>query len=118
MKDEVEIHRLLARYCHSCDDGDFDSLIDLFVDDALILDSLVSRRVTYGASAGPKIEMSFDDFTTLGVWTKPGAEFICIEPWQGVADPAGFQGELRDKPGIVIVAPGSSRHFAMAIALV
>jgi ketosteroid isomerase-like protein len=34
MKDEVEIHRLLARYCHSCDDGDFDSLIDLFVDDA------------------------------------------------------------------------------------
>jgi galactose mutarotase-like enzyme len=91
---------------------------DLFVDDALILDRLVSRCVTYGASAGPKIEMSFDDFTTLGVWTKPGAEFICIEPWQGVADPAGFQGELRDKPGIVIVEPGSSRRFAMAIALV
>jgi 3-phenylpropionate/cinnamic acid dioxygenase small subunit len=34
LEDEVEIHRLLARYCHSCDDGDFDSLIDLFVEEA------------------------------------------------------------------------------------
>jgi uncharacterized protein (TIGR02246 family) len=34
VQEEVEIHRLLARYCHACDDGDFDCLIDLFVDDA------------------------------------------------------------------------------------
>jgi galactose mutarotase-like enzyme len=55
----------------------------------------------------------------LGVWTKPGgAEFICIEPWHGIADPVGFDGEIWDKPGIIAIAPGGSRAFAMSVALV
>lgn len=53
---------------------------DLFVDDALIFDRLTSRSVSYGAFAGPQFRSDFDDFPTLGVWTKPGADFICIEP--------------------------------------
>ena len=54
---------------------------------------------------------------TLGVWTKPKAGYICIEPWQGIADPEGYTGELRDKPGIVLVPAQGSRVFAMRIAL-
>lgn len=53
----------------------------------------------------------------LGVWTKPGAGFVCIEPWQGMADPQGFAGDIFDKPGIVAVAPGETRRMAMRIAL-
>jgi hypothetical protein len=30
--DEAEIHRLLARYCHCCDDGEFGSLSELFLE--------------------------------------------------------------------------------------
>lgn len=89
---------------------------DLFANDALIFDQLRSRRVTYGAAEGPRLAVRFDDFPTLGVWTRPGAGFVCIEPWQGFADPVGFDGDIRDKPGIVIVAPGTSRRFAMTIA--
>ncbi len=92
-------------------DADFD-------DDALIFDGLRSRRVTYGGAIGPRLAIAFDDFPMLGVWTKPGgARFVCIEPWQGVADPVGFDGELRDKPGIVLVPAGASRTFAMTIGL-
>ncbi|MEJ7661531.1 MAG: hypothetical protein WKG07_19055 [Hymenobacter sp.] len=30
--------------------------------------------------------MQFNGFPYLGLWTKgPGAAFVCIEPWQGVA---------------------------------
>ncbi len=91
---------------------------EYFDDDALIFDSLTSRRVSYGASHGPRIAVRFDDFPTLGVWTKPGgAHFICIEPWQGSADPEGYRGEIWDKPGIVVVDPGSERRFAMTIAI-
>ena len=90
---------------------------DLFVDDALIFDRLHSRSVSYGAPIGPAIEVGFADFPTLGVWTKPGAAFICIEPWQGSADPAGFAGDFRDKPGIIEIAPGTARNFTMTIAL-
>lgn len=91
---------------------------DLFVDDALIFDRLHSRRVRYGADDGPQIEVAFADFPTLGVWTKPGAGFLCIEPWHGFADPVGFAGDFRDKPGSFEVAPGSVRTLAMRLSLI
>ncbi len=53
----------------------------------------------------------------LGIWTKPGAGFICIEPWQGHADPEGFEGELAGKPGIVLVQPGETETFTMSISI-
>jgi galactose mutarotase-like enzyme len=90
---------------------------DLFVEDALIFDVLRSRSVQYGADEGPRIKVGFADFPTLGVWSKPGAGFICIEPWQGSSDPEGFSGDIRDKPGIVMVEPGNARQQAMSITL-
>lgn len=90
---------------------------DLFHDDVIILDTLNSRRVIYGAGSGPRIEIAFPDARYLGIWTKPGAPFVCIEPWQGVTDPAGFAGDLFEKPGVVIVPPGQSHAFGMTISL-
>jgi galactose mutarotase-like enzyme len=90
---------------------------DLFVDDALIFDQLASRSVRYGATGGPSIEVSFDDFDTLGVWTKPGAPFICIEPWRGVSDPEGFEGDIRHKPGIMEIPAGGARSLSMRLTL-
>jgi galactose mutarotase-like enzyme len=54
---------------------------------------------------------------SLGIWTKPGARYICIEPWDGMADPAGFSGEIWDKPGIARIAPGASRNYLMSLTL-
>ena len=54
----------------------------------------------------------------LGIWTKPGAHYVCVEPWHGIADPQGYTGELRDKPGIFIVAPGGEKHITMSVTLV
>ncbi|HTV78393.1 MAG TPA: aldose 1-epimerase family protein [Steroidobacteraceae bacterium] len=90
---------------------------ELFRSDALIFDRLASRSVTYGSEAGPRIAVSFPHVPYLGIWTKPGADFICIEPWQGITDPQGFSGELKDKPGILIVPPGGAVSVAMAITL-
>lgn len=91
---------------------------ELFVNDALIFDRLTSRAVTYGASDGPQLHIAFADFPTLGVWTKPGADFLCIEPWHGYSDPVGFTGDVRDKPGVFEVAPGATRTMAMHIAVI
>jgi galactose mutarotase-like enzyme len=91
---------------------------DLFVGDAIIFDNLHSRKLSYGAPQGPQLEIEFGDFPLLGVWTKPGADFICIEPWQGVADPAGYQGDFGDKPGVIVVPAGSDARMAMHVRLV
>lgn len=58
-----------------------------------------SRSVTYGAPEGRRIQVSYPDSPYLGAWTKPGAAFICIEPWQGLADSQGFSGGLWRKTG-------------------
>ena len=89
----------------------------LFEDDALIFDPIASRRLTYGAPGRTALEIEFPGMPQLGVWTKPGAGYICIEPWAGIADPEGYAGELRDKPGIVRVPAGETHVFAMRIAL-
>jgi galactose mutarotase-like enzyme len=47
----------------------------------------------------------------------PGARYICIEPWAGHADPAGFAGDFRDKPGVVLLQPGEARSFRMDVSL-
>ena len=90
----------------------------LFEHDTVVFDVLESRSLRYGAEGGPQLEISFEGLPHLGVWTKPGAPYICIEPWCGFADESGFAGELREKPGVFDVTPGSTKTFAMSIALI
>lgn len=90
---------------------------ELFAADVMIFDELASRRLAYGADTGPRLEVDFPAATHLGIWTKPGAPFVCIEPWRGVADPAGFDRDFDDKPGVFVVAPGAQQSLAMRITV-
>ena len=82
----------------------------LFTDDALIWSPVASRSVRYGG-----LTVRFPDSDTLAVWTQPGAGFVCIEPWSGHADPEGFSGEMRDKPGARMLAAGEAAEFRLVI---
>lgn len=88
----------------------------LFDDDAVIMDKVASRWVRYAADRGPSIEMAWDGFSELGIWSKPGgAPFLCIEPWHGTASPAGFDGEFAEKPGVMHIAPAETRGLSYRI---
>ena len=89
----------------------------LFHDDVIIFDQIRSRDVTYGADDGPRIRLSYPDARYLGIWTKPGAPFVCIEPWHGVADPEGFTGDFRTKSGVFAVAAGAVMSTQMRMTL-
>jgi galactose mutarotase-like enzyme len=89
----------------------------LFENDALVWRELKSSCVSYGVTGFPILIVNFPDTPMLGIWTKPGAAFICVEPWAGIADPEGYTGEFADKPGIVSLPPGSARQFRMNISL-
>jgi len=90
---------------------------ELFEPDALIWDRLNSRALTFGAEGGSSLAIAFPDTPMLGIWQKPGAHYLCIEPWQGIADPQGYAGDFRDKPGVVILAPGERRSFRMDVTV-
>jgi galactose mutarotase-like enzyme len=81
----------------------------LFVDDAIILDRLASTSVRFTAPGVPGLDVAWDGFSELGLWQKPGAGFLCIEPWCGYASPAGFDGAFADKPGLLLIPPGARR---------
>ena len=92
-------------------------LEDLFAEDVLFLDKLQSRSVEYRSSRGPGVRVCFPGMPHLGFWSKAGAGFLCIEPWQGYAAPEGFSGELATKPGGVEIEAGGSRTFAMSLEI-
>ncbi|WGR91071.1 aldose 1-epimerase family protein [Bradyrhizobium sp. ISRA443] len=88
----------------------------LFDDDAMILDQVASTSVRFTAGQGPAIEVSWNGFRELGIWSKVGgAPFLCIEPWHGFASPAEFDGEFADKPGLMHIAPGTRRSLSYRI---
>ena len=88
----------------------------LFAADALIFDPPASRWVRYAAPGGPAITVAWDGMRELGIWSKP-ADFVCIEPWRGIASPADFDGEFADKPGLVIIPPGGSCTGALTLTI-
>jgi len=55
--------------------------------------------------------LEYDGFPYLGIWAKPGAPFICIEPWQGIADSADSTQDLTQKKGIMSL-DGGKEHTA------
>ena len=89
----------------------------LFDADALILLDPASRSVRFGPAGGRALRIDFPLMPQLGLWSKPGAGFLCIEPWCGYASPDGFEGEFAEKPGLVTIEPGAARAFGMSVAL-
>jgi galactose mutarotase-like enzyme len=81
----------------------------LFDQDAVILDQLASRSVRYQAPRAPTVELSWEGFRQLGIWSRNGGDFLCIEPWHGFASPRDFDGEFVQKPGLMLIAPGEQR---------
>jgi galactose mutarotase-like enzyme len=90
---------------------------EMFEPDALIWDAPASRACTFGAPGGASVALAWDNLPMLGVWQSPHAHYLCIEPWQGIADPQGFAGDFRQKPGIVELAPGLSASFRLSITI-
>ena len=87
----------------------------LFEDDAVILDQPASTSVRYAADRGPSIDVAWQGFRELGVWSKQGAALLCIEPWHGFASPVDFDGEFTDKPGLMHIAPARQRILTYRI---
>lgn len=89
----------------------------MFEGDALIWDELNSRSLRWGVPGKPNVRIDFPDTPWLGIWQKPGAHYLCVEPWAGMADEEGFDGDVWAKQGIIRLEPGASRHFRMDVTL-
>jgi galactose mutarotase-like enzyme len=81
----------------------------LFEDDAVVLKELRSKVVSLRCNEHPHgLDFHFEGFRYLGIWSARHADFVCIEPWCGIADTVGHSGQLVDKEGIERLAPKAS----------
>nr|WP_280867406.1 aldose 1-epimerase family protein [Lunatimonas salinarum] len=83
---------------------------ELFLNDALILDVLPPAKVSIRhRETGRGFGMEFADFRWLGIWSKaPDAGFVCLEPWNGIADTVDHEGDFTQKLGIEVLGPKTS----------
>jgi len=80
----------------------------LFDNDALIFKHLKSRKVSLRSNKSPQVvTVHYQDFPYLGIWAKPNAHFVCIEPWLGIADNADSDQDFNTKEGIIKLAGGA-----------
>lgn len=89
----------------------------LFENDALVFKSIPSKSLSILKNGQKVVKVSFHDFPDLGIWTKPGAPFLCIEPWLGYADTTDSNGDITHKQGIVILEPNKNFEAAFHIEI-
>ena len=74
---------------------------ELFYADAIVLKQLRSDKVKLVCNtAGELFEFDFTGFPYLGIWAARDADFVCIEPWCGIADSVNTNQQLTEKEGI------------------
>ncbi len=90
----------------------------MFDRDALIFEDGQVEKVGIAFPDGtPYVTMYCSDFPYVGVWSKPDAPFVCLEPWVGRTDDAGFTGELKEKAGERRLEPGASEAVCHEIEI-
>ncbi len=88
---------------------------DIFAHDALIFEGLRSDYVTLYCGGKKRVTVDFGSAPCLGIWAKPGAKYVCIEPWHGIDDTPSATGILSGKKQIVSLAAGDCFRFPMTI---
>ena len=83
---------------------------EIFEPDALILSDIKSKKLRIKGEN--EIEFTFGDCPFLGIWAKPGAPYVCIEPWYGVNDGRDVKDDISKKRGIQRLDKGEIFEFA------
>lgn len=88
----------------------------LFYQDALVFKHLRSSVVNLRSEKGSAgIRFDFSGFPYLGIWAAKDANFVCIEPWCGIADSVDTDSQIIAKEGINRLAVGETFNRSWTI---
>lgn len=82
---------------------------DIFKEDALILSNIKSEKLRIKGEN--EIEFTFGNCPVLGIWAKPGAPYVCIEPWFGINDNREVKDDISKKREIQKLSKGETFEY-------
>ena len=88
---------------------------DTFAEDALIFDGLKSKGATVVKADGRNVHVDFGGAPCLGIWAKPGAPYVCIEPWYGIDDRYNAGHDFTKKERICALEAGAEFVFPVEV---
>lgn len=90
----------------------------LFEKDALVLKGLHSDTISIRSNKDDNgIDFHFEEFPYFGIWAAKGADFVCLEPWCGIADSETHTQDLVTKEGInnLVLGEKFSRSWSIRV---
>ena len=79
----------------------------LFAEDAIVFKDLKSTRISICSDKSTHgLHCDFAGFPFMGLWASKDAPFVCIEPWNGIADSINHSQQLEEKEGIIKLESG------------
>ncbi len=81
---------------------------NLFDHDALVFKDIRSDTISLWQQDRERIRVNTGGAPHLGIWAKPGAPYVCIEPWYGFSDATDATGVFAQKPAMLSLAEGQS----------
>lgn len=92
---------------------------ELFANDALVVDNgQIEEAWLCHRDGTPYVGVRSEGFPNYGIWSVEGAPFVCLEPWMGRCDNAGFNAELSEKPNVNKVEAGEKfiKDYTIVVA--
>lgn len=87
-------------------------------DSVKIHNSQTHEAILLDTDGRPAVTVSYSA-PVCAFWSPYGKEapFVCIEPWYGIGDPRGYDGEFKDKPLMNHLLPGAAfiAHYTVTI---
>ena len=85
----------------------YELLENTFDNDAIIMKNIHSNKVILKDNKNNVdiLEFDFTGFPYLALWSKKGAPFVCIEPWQNTADKIDSNQIYKEKENILSIDP-------------
>ncbi len=82
-----------------------------FDNDALIISGYTDKVISLKSDNHDRVVRFNFDSPVLGIWAKPNAPYVCIEPWWGINDSHDKKADFSEKREIMALEPKSERTF-------
>ena len=92
---------------------------ELFSKDALVMTNMRSKELILRNNKNHhKLIFTFSNFPYFGIWAAKNADFVCLEPWQGIADLENHNQQLTEKFGILRLEKGGDWTANWAVEII